>query len=151
MSRGQKARTPANFPNMKYRARKRHQRTLDRIDIGAVFASLAQFASQLLDTFNESIARIDWSAIGKFGESLRAAYAEISSPCTACEGTGDSNGADWCEECGGTGRRLDAEPEAEPTDDVLDWLVDTGHVDRAELDAAEVHICRAEGEGADRA
>lgn len=38
--------------------------------------------------------------------------AAVSRICDACDGTGDSTGADWCEECSGTGRELDDPGEA---------------------------------------
>lgn len=44
-------------------------------------------------------------------------FAAVSRICEVCDGTGDSNGADWCEECAGTGREID--------DPGADW--DDGH------------------------
>lgn len=32
--------------------------------------------------------------------------AAIARICDVCAGTGDSTGADWCEECSGTGREI---------------------------------------------
>jgi hypothetical protein len=107
MSRGQRARTPNNFPRMKYRARKRHQRPAYQ------FARLGEAINAFGAALRQALERIDWTGLARFTEALRLAAANAH-VCDVCQGTGDSNGADWCEECQGAGRILP--PESDPDD-----------------------------------
>ncbi|PPJ31874.1 hypothetical protein C5E45_32815 [Nocardia nova] len=40
-------------------------------------------------------------------EAARRPAAIVADECSTCAGTGGSNGADWCEDCNGTGRIVD--------------------------------------------
>jgi hypothetical protein len=106
MSRGQLARTPDNFPRMKHRAAKRRARNHPLARLGRAFDECGR-------AFRRAFESIDWAALNRTLESWRAIAADLSR-CDICQGTGDSNGADWCEECQGTGRILP--PESDPAD-----------------------------------
>ncbi|MBF6298258.1 hypothetical protein IU459_11970 [Nocardia amamiensis] len=125
MSRGQLARTPDNFPNMKYRARKRHQRAANVAALGPALARVSKAFAEFGTTVSKAFAAIDWDGIARSLSAIRRAAqprANATPPgdpyrCDICQGTGDSNGADWCEECQGTGRILPPERDPDDVDD----------------------------------
>lgn len=127
MSRGQKPRTPQHFPHMKYRARGRHRRAIAEVAQRAFFtpetqarladigAALGVATEHMVEAFRTAIAAIDWPLLAeRLAEHRREAICALGlDRCPVCNGTGDSNGADWCGECGGTGR-IDIEQEPVP-------------------------------------
>ncbi|MGW4718303.1 hypothetical protein [Nocardia sp. NPDC004260] len=109
MSRGQLARTPDNFPRMKHRAAKRRARNHPLVRLARAFDEFGR-------AFRRAFESIDWDGLAHTLETWRAIAANLSL-CDVCQGTGDSNGADWCEECQGTGRILPPEPDPDDFDD----------------------------------
>jgi hypothetical protein len=109
MSGGQLARTPANFPRMKHRAAKRRARNHPLVRLARAFD---EFGRALRRAFES----LDWGGLARTLEPVRAVAAKLDR-CDICQGTGDSNGADWCEECRGTGRIWSDEPDPDDIDD----------------------------------
>ncbi|WP_282775801.1 hypothetical protein [Nocardia sp. CC201C] len=122
MSRGQLARTPANFPRMKYRARKRHRRA--QLPTPQLFAQLNATLRQI----GVAVGRmIEHAMPGLNGLAQQIAQIQQWTPrCDICQGTGDSNGADWCTECEGTGYLLPDHPEPDTDDEDDDGHAYTG-------------------------
>lgn len=70
MSSGQMARTPANFPRMKYRAAKRHARN-------SQYARLSRTVSVIGEAFVRFVASVDWDGLRRQMEALRRLAAAI--------------------------------------------------------------------------
>ncbi|MGN2634649.1 hypothetical protein ACTD5D_00330 [Nocardia takedensis] len=80
MSRGQLARTRANFPRMNPRAerrRARRARARQAKRYHAMMTAVSRAARTIGQAFIRMTASIDWSGLARFSEQVRAAAADL--------------------------------------------------------------------------